>query len=151
MEARVEDEAKRLPSNRRRQLGAPKMHGWLIVGIVLVVAALAATLVGVTVLLVKMVRIRALLRSAGVPRAGKVAFWASIVYLVCPVDLLPDPIFLDDIGFLLLALRSLKTTVQQAGLAIGPRDEVAGAYGPLPPRLPSGSRGESTGKPGNGP
>jgi uncharacterized membrane protein YkvA (DUF1232 family) len=47
-----------------------------------------------------------------------VAFWAAVVYLVCPVDLLPDPILIDDIGFLLLALRSLDKAALRAGLDI---------------------------------
>jgi hypothetical protein len=98
------------------------MDRWPTVGIVLVVVAVAAMITGIVVLLVKMVRIRSLLRSADVPGASKVAFWGSIIYLVCPVDLLPDPILLDDIGFLLLALRSLKNTARQAGLAVDPQD-----------------------------
>jgi uncharacterized membrane protein YkvA (DUF1232 family) len=99
------------------------MDRWPTVGFVLVVVALAAMITCVVVLLVKMVRIRALLRSADVPGAGKVAFWASIIYLVCPVDLLPDPVYLDDIAFLLLALRSLRKTAGRTGLAVGPQDE----------------------------
>lgn len=77
----------------------------------LVIAAVAVVvmLVVAVVLVVKMARIRTLLRSADVPRSGKLAFWAGLVYLVCPVDLLPDPILIDDIGVLLLALRSLKS------------------------------------------
>lgn len=30
-----------------------------------------------------------------------------MIYTVSPVDLIPDPVYLDDIGMLLLALRSL--------------------------------------------
>lgn len=30
-----------------------------------------------------------------------------MIYTVSPVDLIPDPVYLDDIGLLLLALRSL--------------------------------------------
>lgn len=30
-----------------------------------------------------------------------------MLYTVSPVDLIPDPVYLDDIGILLLALRSL--------------------------------------------
>nr|WP_069465136.1 YkvA family protein [Actinacidiphila rubida] len=64
-------------------------------------------LLGAIVVLVKLVRARRLLKDAGLPRSGKVTFWAAVAYLVCPVDLLPDPIYLDDIGVLMLALRSL--------------------------------------------
>ncbi|MBY8883072.1 DUF1232 domain-containing protein [Streptomyces sp. PLK6-54] len=64
-------------------------------------------LVTAIALLVKLARARRLLKDAGLPRSGKLTFWAAVIYLVCPVDLLPDPIYLDDIGVLLLALRSL--------------------------------------------
>jgi uncharacterized membrane protein YkvA (DUF1232 family) len=82
---------------------------WSTTALVIVAAAVVVMLVVAVVLVVKMARIRALLRSADVPRSGKLAFWAAVIYLVCPVDLLPDPILIDDIGVLLLALRSLKS------------------------------------------
>ncbi|MFG2823288.1 YkvA family protein [Kitasatospora sp. NPDC048365] len=70
-------------------------------------AALLVTVVLAAVLVVKLVRARKLLGASGIPMSNKVLFWASIVYLISPVDLLPDPVLLDDIGFLLIALRSL--------------------------------------------
>lgn len=59
------------------------------------------------VLLIRLVRARKLLIDAGVPLRNKALVWAAAIYTVCPVDLIPDPVYLDDIGFLLLALRSL--------------------------------------------
>ncbi|WP_425276162.1 DUF1232 domain-containing protein [Streptomyces murinus] len=41
-------------------------------------------------------------------------FWGAVAYLLLPTDLLPDPIYLDDIGVLLLALRSLRAARPQA-------------------------------------
>jgi uncharacterized membrane protein YkvA (DUF1232 family) len=35
-------------------------------------------------------------------------FWGAVAYLLLPADLLPDPVYLDDIAVLLLALRSLR-------------------------------------------
>ncbi|MCF3120967.1 MULTISPECIES: DUF1232 domain-containing protein [Streptomyces] len=72
----------------------------------------AAVLVAVTLavaiaLLVRLVRTRRALLRAGLPIERQWVFWAAIAYLVLPADLLPDPIFLDDIGVLLLALRSM--------------------------------------------
>jgi uncharacterized membrane protein YkvA (DUF1232 family) len=87
---------------------------WLLVAFVAVVAAV---MVVVAVrLCVRLVRTRRLLTDAGVPAQGKLAFWAAIVYLVCPVDLLPDPILIDDIAVLLLALRSLDKAAARAGI-----------------------------------
>jgi uncharacterized membrane protein YkvA (DUF1232 family) len=46
-------------------------------------------------------------------------FWGSIAYTVWPVDLLPDPVYLDDLGFLLLALRSVHAALARARAADG--------------------------------
>ncbi|WP_435972017.1 YkvA family protein [Streptomyces sp. Qhu_M48] len=78
---------------------------WFVVAAVvaLVMAACAA------VLLVRVFRARRLLLDAGIPLRSKALFWAAVVYTVSPVDLIPDPVYLDDIGVLLVALRALHT------------------------------------------
>ncbi|MFF0221510.1 DUF1232 domain-containing protein [Streptomyces sp. NPDC004629] len=78
---------------------------------VLLVAAVlaAAVLVVALVLLVRLVRARQTLRRAGLPTGPRWIFWGAVLYLVLPADLLPDPVYLDDIGVLLLALRSLRS------------------------------------------
>ncbi|MFJ9950005.1 YkvA family protein [Kitasatospora sp. NPDC091207] len=91
---------------------------WWVAGGGLVVATAAVAVV----LVVKLVRARRLLGASGIPMSKKVLFWASIVYLVSPVDLLPDPILLDDIAFLLVALRSLSKA--GAGLRLGGSGEI---------------------------
>ncbi|MEV3858977.1 YkvA family protein [Streptomyces sp. NPDC050095] len=84
--------------------------------ITLAAVAALVMLVAAVVLLVRVVRARRLLLDAGVPLRDKALFWAAVVYTVSPVDLLPDPIYLDDIGVLLLALRALHAAAQRAGL-----------------------------------
>jgi len=42
---------------------------------------------------------------------GKVAFYGALLYTIFPVDLLPDPIYLDDIGVLATALAVLTKTL----------------------------------------
>ncbi|WP_345647243.1 YkvA family protein [Streptomyces tremellae] len=64
-------------------------------------------LAAAVVLAVRLVRARRALRRAGLPAGRRWVFWAALVYLVLPTDLLPDPVYLDDIGVLLLALRAL--------------------------------------------
>ncbi|MFF5763683.1 YkvA family protein [Streptomyces tanashiensis] len=88
---------------------------WLIVAVVLVlvVAGCAA------VLLVRVFRARRLLMDAGVPLQSKALFWAAVVYTISPIDLIPDPVYLDDIGFLLLALRALHAAVAKSGAGPG--------------------------------
>ncbi|MFF1421281.1 DUF1232 domain-containing protein [Streptomyces sp. NPDC058280] len=86
-----------------------------------VAALLVALTLGVAITLaVRLVRARRTLRAAGVPVRNRWVFWGAMVYLVLPTDLMPDPVFLDDIGVLLLALRSLRS---------------AGAKVPYAPRL----------------
>ncbi|MFJ2828181.1 YkvA family protein [Streptomyces sp. NPDC087263] len=77
--------------------------------IIVIVAILGAAALGVAItLLVRLVRARRELRRAGLPAGSRWVFWGAVVYLVLPADLLPDPVYLDDIGVLLLALRSMR-------------------------------------------
>ncbi|MEU9284616.1 DUF1232 domain-containing protein [Streptomyces sp. NPDC048275] len=79
---------------------------WTVVAIV---AVLAAAVLGAAIaLLIRLVRTRRDLRRAGLPTGPRWVFWGAVAYLLLPADLLPDPIYLDDIGVLLLALRSLR-------------------------------------------
>ncbi|MER6028886.1 DUF1232 domain-containing protein [Streptomyces sp. NPDC001851] len=72
-------------------------------------AAVAAVLLVVALgLLVRLVRARRALRRAGLPTGPRWVFWGAVAYLLLPTDLLPDPVYLDDIAVLLLALRSLR-------------------------------------------
>ncbi|MEU8773760.1 YkvA family protein [Streptomyces sp. NPDC048606] len=83
---------------------------WLII---LAVLALAAA-VAAAVLLVRVFAARRLLLDAGIPLRDKALFWVAVAYTVSPVDLVPDPVYLDDIGVLLLALRSLQAAATAA-------------------------------------
>ncbi|WP_371667622.1 DUF1232 domain-containing protein [Streptomyces sp. NBC_00289] len=77
----------------------------LIVGVAIVAALVLAVAIG---LLVRLVRARRGLRRAGLPTGPRWVFWGALLYFVLPTDLLPDPVYLDDIGVLLLALRSVR-------------------------------------------
>lgn len=85
----------------------------LVAGAVLVAATLAVAIT----LLVRLVRARRSLRRAGLPVERQWVFWGAVAYLVLPADLLPDPVLLDDIGVLALALRSMRS----AGSGVGGR------------------------------
>jgi uncharacterized membrane protein YkvA (DUF1232 family) len=79
------------------------------------VAILAALALAVAVaLLVRLVRARRGLRRAGLPTGPRWVFWGALAYFVLPTDLLPDPVYLDDIGVLLLALRTLRSAPGEA-------------------------------------
>ncbi|MFE8916277.1 YkvA family protein [Streptomyces globisporus] len=88
---------------------------WLVLGAVAALIMLAVAVV----LLVRVLRARKLLVDAGIPLRSKALVWAAVIYTVSPVDLLPDPVYLDDIGFLLVALRSLHAAASAAGVRTG--------------------------------
>lgn len=77
--------------------------------VLLVAAVLAAVVLAVAVrLLARLVRTRRGLRRAGLPTGPRWVFWGALLYFVLPTDLVPDPVYLDDIGVLLLALRTMR-------------------------------------------
>ena len=84
----------------------------------------AATLAGVIVLGVRVFRTRRMLGDLGV--GGKIAFYGAIAYTIFPIDLLPDPIYLDDMGvlaasaFYLTRLLHRKRAERATALAIDP-------------------------------
>lgn len=76
--------------------------------------AALATAAGAAWMLLRVLRARRALREAGVPLRDKALFWGAVLYTVSPVDVLPDPVYLDDIGVLMLALRALQTAARGA-------------------------------------
>ncbi|CCH15640.1 YkvA family protein [Micromonospora lupini] len=92
-------------------------QAWIVVVIAGILAL--ATLVGAVVLAVRVVRTRRLLTGLGT--GGKVAFYGALIYTIFPVDILPDPIYLDDMGVLAGALIYLTRLVHKrraAGLRL---------------------------------
>jgi uncharacterized membrane protein YkvA (DUF1232 family) len=78
--------------------------------------ALVAILVVAVFYFLRLARLWALVRDPAMPAAGKFAFWAGLVYAVFPVDVLPDPIYLDDIGVLAAAAAYVLSSAKKAGL-----------------------------------
>ncbi|MFG3489254.1 YkvA family protein [Streptomyces sp. NPDC047972] len=109
---------------------------WLVVAVVLLLAMAACA----AVLLVRVFRARRLLLDAGIPLQSKALFWAAVVYTVSPIDLIPDPVYLDDIGVLLIALRALygaagRSGADEKGLLTDPGTAIGGdASAPRGPR-----------------
>ncbi|MFY1619028.1 hypothetical protein [Micromonospora sp. WMMD736] len=84
-------------------------QSWVLVVVAGILAL--ATLVGAVVLAVRVVRTRRLLTGLGA--GGKVAFYGALIYTIFPVDILPDPIYLDDMGVLAGALIYLTRLVHK--------------------------------------
>ncbi|NEA66176.1 YkvA family protein [Streptomyces sp. SID12488] len=99
--------------------------------VIVIVAVLAAAALAVAgTLMVRLVRTRRDLRRAGLPTGSRWVFWGAVAYLVLPTDLVPDPVYLDDIGVLLLALRSMRNQAREFGL--GGQSESVATGGPDP-------------------
>ncbi|MEU9573763.1 YkvA family protein [Streptomyces massasporeus] len=100
---------------------------------VIILAAVLAALVLVfaVVVLVRLVRTRRDLRRAGLPTGPRWVFWGALLYLVLPVDLVPDPVYLDDVGVLLLALRTVRGSLgeRERSTAHLPDRQLADDYG----------------------
>jgi uncharacterized membrane protein YkvA (DUF1232 family) len=93
-------------------------HAWIIVGAVVAVVAVV-TLVWAVRLLLRLFAVRRVLYSMGAK--GKLVFWGAVLYTIFPIDVLPDPIYLDDVTVLTGALWFLTRLVRrQSGLAEAP-------------------------------
>jgi uncharacterized membrane protein YkvA (DUF1232 family) len=85
--------------------------------LLILLGVILAVLFGVAVyLLVKLVRLFSYVRSEAMPLEGKLAFWGSLIYTIFPLDLLPDPIYLDDIGVLAAAVTYLTRLADKHGI-----------------------------------
>ncbi|MER7276087.1 YkvA family protein [Dactylosporangium sp. NPDC000244] len=71
---------------------------WLYALFVIGALVLVALLVVAIVLAVRVWKTGKYLQAMGV--GGRWVFWGAIIYTIFPIDLLPDPIYLDDVGVL---------------------------------------------------
>lgn len=70
---------------------------WILVGAVVAVIAVI-TLIYAVKLSVRVVALKRQLGELGM--GGKFVFWGALIYTIFPIDILPDPIYLDDITVL---------------------------------------------------
>jgi uncharacterized membrane protein YkvA (DUF1232 family) len=68
---------------------------WILIGAIVVVIG-AITLFFALRLMFKLVAVKRKLNQLGA--GGKFAFWGALAYLIFPIDILPDPIYLDDMA-----------------------------------------------------
>jgi 4-amino-4-deoxy-L-arabinose transferase-like glycosyltransferase len=77
-------------------------EAWIAIAVVVALIG-AVTLYGAIKLAKRLFVTRRLLAQVG-GKGGQIAFWAALIYTILPIDILPDPIYLDDMGVLGLAL-----------------------------------------------
>lgn len=91
--------------------------GWDVLsglGVVILVLVVISIVV-VLVLAIVMIRRHRKVHQPGVPVSAKVSYYGSIAYAVLPIDLLPDPILVDDIGVLAAALVYVGHVLKRVG------------------------------------
>ena len=91
----------------------------LLVGLAVLVVVLIGVLVVAVFFFVRLVRLYAAVRDPRMPTSGKVAFWVAAVYAVLPIDVLPDPVYLDDAGVLAFAVAFVTNLARKHGIRIG--------------------------------
>jgi uncharacterized membrane protein YkvA (DUF1232 family) len=91
--------------------------GWDVLSTlgVLALILIVVSAVVVLVLAITMIRRHRKVHQPGVPVSAKVSYYGSIAYAVLPVDLLPDPILVDDIGVLATALVYVGSVLKRVG------------------------------------
>ena len=87
-------------------------EAWIAVGVVVAVIGLL-TLYGAIRIARKLFRTKRMLGDLGT--GGKIAFYGALIYTIFPIDLLPDPIYLDDMAVLSGALFYLNKLVRDRG------------------------------------
>jgi uncharacterized membrane protein YkvA (DUF1232 family) len=95
-----------------------------VVVVLVVVGIVIVAFLGTAIFLfVKLIRMGRLIRSDLMPLQGKIVFWAAVLYGVSPLDLLPDPIYLDDVGILVAAMAYITHLAKKHNVldGIGPR------------------------------
>jgi uncharacterized membrane protein YkvA (DUF1232 family) len=85
-------------------------ENWIVVLVVGLGLLALVTLVFAVKFALRLLATKRMLGELGT--GGKVAFYGALLYTVFPVDLLPDPIYLDDIGVLAAALTVLTKTLR---------------------------------------
>jgi uncharacterized membrane protein YkvA (DUF1232 family) len=74
---------------------------WIVIGVIVAVVGVISLVVALR-LTVRLFSVYRALRATGA--SGRWVFWGALAYLVFPIDILPDPIYIDDIGVVAGAL-----------------------------------------------
>ena len=85
---------------------------WIAIGVAVAVIGVVTLFFAIR-LIIKLVGTKRMLGELGT--GGKIAFWGAIVYTIFPFDLLPDPIYLDDMAVLGGALFYLNRLLRSRG------------------------------------
>lgn len=68
---------------------------WIVIGVVVAVVAIISLVVALR-LLWRLFAVKRALNEAGA--SGTWVFWGALAYLLFPIDILPDPVYIDDVA-----------------------------------------------------
>lgn len=83
--------------------------------VLLLLVAFVLTIVGALYLGYKLLKLYPAVTDSEAPGSTKTVFWLAALYLVSPIDILPDPILIDDIIALLAAISHISSKTSQPG------------------------------------
>jgi hypothetical protein len=112
--------------------------------LLVILAILAVVLIGILIVaavyLIRLVKLWSIVNDPRMPVQGKVAFWAAILYAVFPIDVLPDPIYLDDVGVMVAVISYIGNLARKNGVFAREPIVLPDATVPEPPRLEADRR-----------
>ena len=85
---------------------------WIVIGVAVALIGVV-TLFFAIKLIIKLFATKRMMGELGT--GGKIAFWGALLYTIFPIDLLPDPIYLDDMAVLGGALALLTSQLRKRG------------------------------------
>ena len=85
---------------------------WIAIGVAVALIGVITLLFAIK-LIIKLFATKRMMGELGT--GGKIAFWGALLYTIFPIDLLPDPIYLDDMAVLGGALALLTSQLRKRG------------------------------------
>ncbi|MCD0449963.1 DUF1232 domain-containing protein [Actinocorallia sp. API 0066] len=110
--------------------------GWWPWAVLVAVLVVLGTLFFVVRALIRLRSLRGFVHERNSPATAKAAYYGAWIYALSPIDLLPDPILLDDVGIVLAAIATLEYMVRKRR----PDGLIQRPEGPGPLPLPDTAR-----------
>lgn len=86
-------------------------------GVLILLATVIAALLAVVAFLgYRLYKTYSIVSDTAAPSSLKYVFWLAVIYTISPIDLLPDPILIDDIGVLVASIAHIAKVGREMGL-----------------------------------
>jgi uncharacterized membrane protein YkvA (DUF1232 family) len=84
--------------------------------LIVIAVVVVAMIVVAGYFLIRLLRSFKVVHSQLMPLGGKLAFWGALAYVVLPIDVLPDPLLIDDIALMAVALSYIGRLASEFGI-----------------------------------